>query len=86
LSSYSLTFARSARKELQALHPSTARRILSSIERLGNDPRPRGCKKLRGSKALWRIRVGPYRVVYEVDDDREVVDITVVRHRRAVYR
>lgn len=86
MSSYSVTFARSARKELQALDPPIGQRILARIEALSASPRPRGCKKLRGSTDLWRIRVGSYRVIYRIDDAQEVVDVSVVRHRRDVYR
>jgi mRNA interferase RelE/StbE len=86
LTSYSLTFARSARKELQALDRDIADRILEAIEALILQPRPPGCKKLRGGGALWRIRVSDYRVVYGIDDDEKVVDIVVIRHRSDVYR
>jgi mRNA interferase RelE/StbE len=86
VASYSVTFARSARKELQALERPLALRILSAVESLADDPRPSGCRKIRGSKALWRIRIGDYRVVYSVDDTREVVDIVAVRHRGDAYR
>jgi mRNA interferase RelE/StbE len=47
---------------------------------------PIGCKKLSGAEDLWRLRVGDYRVVYRIDDDKHTVDVTVVRHRREVYR
>lgn len=61
-------------------------RVLPRIEALGNQPRPSGCTKLRGLAALWRIRIGDYRVVYSIDDSRRVVDIIAVRHRRDAYR
>ena len=77
MSSYSVTFARSARKELQALDPDTADRLLEAIEELAVQPRPPGCKKLRGGGNLWRIRVGDYRVIYGIDDSQKVVDIWV---------
>ena len=86
MSEYSITFARSARRELQRLPSSVAKRILERIEALTETPRPRGCRKLRGSGDLWRIRIGDYRVVYEVDDERTLIDINVVRHRSEAYR
>ncbi len=86
MASYSLTFARSVRKELQGLERQHALRILSAIERLADDPRPSRCRKIRGSKELWRIRIGDYRVVYSVDDTPRVVDIVAVRHRSDAYR
>lgn len=82
---YEITFARSARKELQALQMTVAERILAKIEVLATNPRPPGCKKLRGPTRLWRLRVGDYRVVYQIDDDNRVVDISIVRHRGEAY-
>ncbi len=86
MSAYEITFARSARKELQALPPLTARRILAKIEALADNPRPPGCRALRGPTRLWRLRVGEYRVVYRIDDAKRVVDVIVVRHRSEAYR
>lgn len=83
---YTVTFARSARKELQALDRTVATRVLRRIEALAATPRPAGCKKLEGAENLWRIRVGDWRVVYSVDDSKLLVDVSAVRHRRDVYR
>ena len=83
---YAIVFARSARKELQALDQTIAKRVLRRIEALGATPRPPGCIKLEGSENLWRIRIGDWRVIYGVDDRRRVVDISVIRHRRDAYR
>jgi len=83
---YSITFARSARKDLEALDTAIVSRIFPRIEGLSLHPRPRGCTKLRGGTNLWRIRVGAYRVIYNIDDDNKVIDITAVRHRREAYR
>jgi mRNA interferase RelE/StbE len=55
------------------------------IEGLAANPRPSGCRKLRGYKDLWRIRIGDYRVVYIIDDDRKTVSVTRIAHRRDVY-
>jgi mRNA interferase RelE/StbE len=63
MADYSLTFARSARKELEKLPSSTAGRIIQRIESLMRVPRPPGSIKLKGNKNLWRIRVGDYRVI-----------------------
>jgi mRNA interferase RelE/StbE len=83
---YTVVFARSARKELQALDRGVAGRILKRIEALTREPRPSGCKKLEGTDKLWRIRVGDWRVVYAVDDAKTLVEVSVIRHRREVYR
>jgi len=82
---YKVTVAASAKRELVGLSTDAIERVLPRIRELANDPRPPGCKKLRGSKSLWRIRVGDYRVVYTVDDSAKVVDITRIAHRREAY-
>ena len=72
---YALTFARSARRELERLDTTVIARVLPRIEALVDEPRPSGCRKLRGSKNLWRIRIGDYRVIYEVDDALAAVTV-----------
>jgi mRNA interferase RelE/StbE len=84
--SYSVTFARSARKELESLAQTVAIRILKKIESLPENPRPASCKKLAGQNFLWRIRIGDYRVVYFIDDTNRLIDITIIRHRSAIYK
>ena len=83
---YAITFVRSARKQLEALDRARALRIVGRIESLAVTPRPVGCVKLEGGTGLWRIRVGDYRVIYEIDDDRCRIDVSAVRHRRDAYR
>ena len=83
---YAITFARSARKELERLNTNVLGRIFSKIEALAQNPRPHGCRKLRGVDSLWRIRIGDYRVIYHIVDDGMAVDIVAVRHRSQVYR
>jgi mRNA interferase RelE/StbE len=83
---YSILFARSARKELEALPPPIAVRVLQRIENLEREPRARGSKKLEGSVDLWRVRVGDYRIVYSVNDSKQIVDVIAVRHRRDAYK
>jgi mRNA interferase RelE/StbE len=82
---YSVRFVRSARKELEELDNATLSRVFAQIESLATVPRPPGCKKLRGAQDLWRIRIGRYRVVYEVDDRTRVVEIRAVGDRKDVY-
>ena len=83
MADFEIVFARSARKELESLDDRLAVRILNRIEKLGDDPRPGGVRKLRGSTNLWRLRIGDYRVV---DDDRRIVDVIAIRHRSDAYR
>lgn len=83
---YSITYVPSAAKAIRKLERATARRLLAAIEALALDPRPAGCTQLRGGAGEFRIRVGDYRVVYDIDD--EEIEILVIRvgHRREVYR
>jgi mRNA interferase RelE/StbE len=83
---YAVTFSRSARKELEKLPPQLVERLFPKIESLASQPRPAGCKKLKGGQDLWCIRLGDYRVIYSLDDGRRVVDIVAVRHRSEAYR
>ncbi|QTA90635.1 type II toxin-antitoxin system RelE family toxin [Desulfonema magnum] len=83
---YTITFARSARKELENLDSASVGNIFSRIEKLAEVPRPRGCSKIQGRKNLWRIREGKYRIIYSVDDKKRLIDIIAIRHRREAYR
>ena len=85
MASYAIDTKPSARRELENLSDSLIARLVPKIEGLAANPRPSGCRKLRGYKDLWRIRVGRYRVVYIIDDDRKVVSVTRIAHRRDVY-
>jgi len=82
---YTIDIKPSARKELEKLSDGLIARLLPKIEGLAANPRPSGCKKLRGYKDLWRIRVGDYRVVYIIDDARQHLSITRIAHRQDVY-
>lgn len=85
MAEYAVTFARSARRELEALDATAIARILPKIESLATVPRPHGSRKLSGEKHLWRIRIGDYRVIYSVFDTDQRVDIIAIRHRREAY-
>ena len=82
---YRVMFARSARKELERIESDMMPRILSKIESLSQTPRPRDSRKLRTQTALWRIRIGDYRVIYGIDDTQCVIDIVAIRHRSDAY-
>jgi len=86
VSDYTIKFARSARKELEALDATVVNRIFPKIEALAQETHPRGCRKLYGEENLWRIRVGDYRVIYAIYNKEQVVDIIAVRHRSKAYR
>ena len=82
---YSVELKPSARKELERLPGRVIERIFPRLEALEMEPRPAGCKKLKGGRDEWRIRVGDYRVVYTIDDVKLRVSVTRVRHRGEVY-
>lgn len=86
MAAYKVTPKPSIEKDLRSLSKPLVERILKRIESLKDDPFPRGSVKLEGGEKLYRIRVGDYRIVYEVDNDAKHVTINYVRHRREVYR
>jgi len=83
---YEIGFAKSAAREFRSLPLEAKRRIAAAIDALRMTPRPPGVRKLTGHRHLYRIRVGAYRVVYEIDDRERSIFVTRVRHRREVYR
>lgn len=83
---YAVIFKPAADKELQKLPTHVQKRIVAAAEALQDNPRPRGCVKLEGADDLWRIRVGQYRVVYTVKDDKLLVLVVRVAHRKDAYR
>ena len=80
-----VTILRRAQKELGALGGEAYGRVRDAIGGLTEDPRPSGCLKLTGRDG-WRIRIGNYRVVYEIDDNAQIVTVLHIGHRRDVYR
>ena len=82
---YSVFIRRSAQKFLARMPGEARTRAVKAIRALGDRPRPAGAKKLSGRDA-WRIRVGTYRIIYEIRDDRLVVAVVTIGHRKDVYR
>ena len=85
MAKYSLEIKQSAQKELDSLDDAVFARVDRKILVLADNPRPPGCKKLKGYKDLWRIRVGDMRVIYVIDDSAKLVTVMRVAHRREVY-
>jgi mRNA interferase RelE/StbE len=81
---YSVSILPSAQKQLAKLPNAIAIRIEDKLLGLEKDPRPPGCKKLKGRNA-WRIRVGDYRVIYEIRDNQLIITVIAIAHRRDVY-
>lgn len=82
---YRVLILRRAQRELGDLPTAAYQRVCDAIRSLGSEPRPAGCRKLTGRDG-WRIRVGDYRVIYEVDDSSRTVTVLHVGNRRDVYR
>ena len=83
---YRVLLERAAEKDLKQLSTKLHDRVIEAVRALSENPRPAGCRKLAGADDDWRIRVGDYRVIYEIADAIRVVRINRVRHRREVYR
>jgi mRNA interferase RelE/StbE len=87
VASYSVFIKTSAAKELEAVEPRAVRaRIVRRIQDLAQSPRPSGSQKLAGEAERYRIRQGSYRIVYSVNDERRIVEVVKIGHRREVYR
>ncbi len=86
MNEYRVYLERAAERDLKRLSSEEFDRIISNIRALAENPRPAGCRKIVGSKNDWRIRVGEYRIIYEVDDEKKAVMVMRVRHRREAYR
>jgi len=82
---YQLRPKRSVVKEMARLHPTVRERIMAVLKTLPDDPHPENSKQLQGH-TIFAIRVGDYRILYEVNEDERLIVILRVRHRREVYR
>jgi mRNA interferase RelE/StbE len=83
---FRIEWKKSTRKDLRKLPSNTAERIVEAVEELAENPFPHGVEKLSGSEYAYRIRLGDYRIVYEVVAESKLVEIQRVRHRKDVYR
>ena len=82
---YSVEILRSAQKQLAKIDRQHRRRLYDTIRKLADNPRPPGTKKLSGRQA-WRLRVGSYRLIYEIHENRLVVLVVAIGDRKEVYR
>jgi len=82
---YRIEILRSAQKQLRKIDRSSQKRIIGAVYALAENPRPSDCKKLSGRLA-WRIRVGEYRVIYEIHDNRLLILIVAMGGRKDIYR
>ena len=83
---YQVLVERAAEKDLRKISSKVRPRLVLALQSLAKNPRPAGSLKLTGSASDWRIRVGDYRIIYEIADEIRIVRINRVRHRGDVYR
>lgn len=83
---YQIQFTPAALKQLRKLDAPARRRIQAAVELLASEPRPPAATQLVSSGGAWRVRVGDYRVVYDIHDDVLVVLVLKLGHRREIYR
>ena len=82
---YNISIKKTASKELEKLPKKIIILITNSIYTLASEPRPNGCKKLKGVNSdLWRIRIGDYRIIYSIDEVIKIIDIKKVGHRKDI--
>ena len=83
---YEIHVENSAEKELRKIPVDYFKIIISKIRALSDKPYPVGCKKLKDKENFWRIRIGNYRVLYEIDNSNKSIKIYRVRHRKDAYK
>ena len=81
---YTVSLSKKATKQLDKLSDKIAEPIFKAIGDLANDPRPSGCKKLKGREG-YRVRIGDYRVIYEIFDHMLLIDVVNLGHRKDIY-
>ena len=82
---YRIEFTKAASRAFCKLEKAVQIQLQMDINQLASQPRPPGCKKLKGSHEMWRIRSGNYRVIYEIHDNKLVVLVVDVGHRKDIY-
>ncbi|HEV2613586.1 MAG TPA: type II toxin-antitoxin system RelE/ParE family toxin [Gammaproteobacteria bacterium] len=85
MADYQINIEKTAAKSLQKIPKSDQAKIINAIQPLAHNPRPSGCKKLVGRDG-WRIRIGNYRVIYEINDGQLRILIIEIGHRKEIYR
>ncbi|MBE8986587.1 type II toxin-antitoxin system RelE family toxin [Nostoc sp. LEGE 12450] len=84
--SYAIAISKSVQKQIDNLPNDVIERVIEKIQNLALQPRPDGIVKLKGSDNEYRIRIGDYRVRYEIDDESQLIQILQCKHRKDVYR
>ena len=84
MTKYTILLSKKAQKQLDKLSDNIAEPILLAIAQLENNPRPNGCKKLKGRDG-YRIRTGDYRIIYNIIDNELIIDVINLGHRKSIY-
>ncbi len=82
---YQILIKPAAQRQIKKLTPAVQKSLIALIESLAIEPRPSGCKKLKGRQDQYRVRSGDYHIIYSIEDDALIVRIIKVGHRRDVY-
>ena len=86
MASYKVEIVKSVEKDIRKVEKRYLPNILDVLHGLAGDPFPANCRKIQGSKKSYRLRSGPYRILFEVDSDAGIVTVFRIRHRKDVYR
>lgn len=81
---YKIVFRKSVTKDLRHVPKKDVKKILQRIESLSDDPRPPACEKMSGQER-YRIRQGTYRILYAIEDDKLIVTVVKIGHRKNIY-
>lgn len=88
MAKFRVELRKSAQKELHKIPKKELPRLISALKSLEENPRPNGYKKLKGAERinLWRVRVGNYRIIYQIEEEIHIVDVRRIGHRKEVYK
>lgn len=82
---YEVLLKPAAQRQLKKLSPVVQKEVITLLEDLSENPRPLGCKKLKGRQHQYRVRLGDYRVIYGIEDNKLIVRVIKIGHRRDIY-
>jgi mRNA interferase RelE/StbE len=86
MAEYRIAVSATAERQIRKLNDSDRQRVVHVIKKLKGEPRPRGCRKLQAYDDIYRIRVGVFRILYSVEDNRLLILILKFGHRKSIYQ
>lgn len=84
--SYTIELSRKAERDFKGFDKALQKRLKTKIDSLAKNPRPSGVKKLEGEEDLYRVRVGDYRIIYQIQDDKLIILVVKIGDRKEVYK